>query len=146
MSPRQPLPLWSSSLQWRHNEHNGVSNSGRLLNRFFRCRSKKISKPRVSGLCEGNSPVTGEFPAQRGSNAKKVPIWWRHHGAREFHFFLGCKNPVAFYQYDDELEHGQHSCWYWPWTLQQISDETSIDGTSPGVGVTKTISSVPLFS
>ena len=23
--------------------------------------------------------VTGEFPAQRVSNAENVPIWWRHH-------------------------------------------------------------------
>ena len=22
---------------------------------------------------------TGEFPAQRASNAENVPIWWRHH-------------------------------------------------------------------
>ena len=34
-------------------------------------RSKKTSKLRVTGLCEGNSPVTGEFPAQRSSNAEK---------------------------------------------------------------------------
>ena len=27
-----------------------------------------------------NSPVTGEFPAQRASNAENVSIWWRHHG------------------------------------------------------------------
>ena len=27
----------------------------------------------------GNSPVTGEFPAQRASNAENVSIWWRHH-------------------------------------------------------------------
>ena len=29
----------------------------------------------VSGLCAGNSPVTGEFPAQRASNAENVSIW-----------------------------------------------------------------------
>ena len=29
--------------------------------------------------CEGNSPVTGEFRAQRASNAENVYIWWRHH-------------------------------------------------------------------
>ena len=29
------------------------------------------TKPRVTGLCEGNSPVTGEFPAQRACNAEK---------------------------------------------------------------------------
>ena len=41
---------------------------------------KKTPKPRVTGLCEGNSPVTGEFPAQRASNAENVSIWWRHRG------------------------------------------------------------------
>ena len=30
----------------------------------------KTSKLRVTGLCEGNSPVTSEFPAQRASNAE----------------------------------------------------------------------------
>ena len=51
-----------------------------LLNRWFRQRSKNTSKFRVTGLCEGNSPVTGEFPAQRVSNTENVSIWWRHHG------------------------------------------------------------------
>ena len=49
------------------------------LNRLFRCWSKKTSKLRVIGLCAGNSPVTGDFPAQRTSNAENVSIWWRHH-------------------------------------------------------------------
>ena len=43
-------------------------------------RSKKTSKLRVTGLCEVNSPVTGEFTTQRASNAANVSIWWRHHG------------------------------------------------------------------
>ena len=49
------------SLQWRHNERDGVSNHQPrdcLLNGLFRPRSKKTSKLRT-GLCEGNSPVTG---------------------------------------------------------------------------------------
>ena len=71
------------SLQWRHNERDGVSTHRRLdcvLNRSFSRRSKKTSKLRVTGPCDGNSPVTGEFPAQRISNAENVAIWWRHHG------------------------------------------------------------------
>ena len=52
---------------------------GCLLNRLFRRRSKKTSKLRVTGLCVGNSPGTGEFPTQMASNAKNVSIWWRHH-------------------------------------------------------------------
>ena len=34
--------------------------------------------PRHWPLC-GNSPATGEFPAQMASNAENVSIWWRHH-------------------------------------------------------------------
>ena len=71
-----------SSLQWRHSEPDGVSNHQPhicLPNRLFGHRSKKTSKLRVTGLCEGNSPETGEFPAQRVSNAEIVSIWWRHH-------------------------------------------------------------------
>ena len=42
-----------------------------LLICLFRRRSKKASKIRVTGLCEENSPVTGEFPAQRASNVEE---------------------------------------------------------------------------
>ena len=69
------------SLQWCHNEHDDISNHMRfdcLLSHLFRCRSKKISKLHVIGLCEGNSPVTGKFPTQRASIADNVSIWWRH--------------------------------------------------------------------
>ena len=71
-----------SPLRWRHNDHAGVSNHqphGCLLNRLFRRKSKKTSKLRVTGLCAGNSPGTGEFPAQMASYAENVSIWWRHH-------------------------------------------------------------------
>ena len=70
------------TLQWRHNWRDGVPSHRPhdcLLNRLFRCRSKKTSKLRVTGLCEGYSPATGEFPAQRASNAEIISIWWRHH-------------------------------------------------------------------
>ena len=55
------LTLWwrCISLQWRQNDHDGVSNHqphGCLLNRLFRRRSTKTSKLRVTGLCAGNSP------------------------------------------------------------------------------------------
>ena len=60
---------------------------------LFRRRSKKTSKLRVTGLCAGNSPLTGEFPAQRASNAKNVSIWWRHHV--HWNFTEGCpQDPV----------------------------------------------------
>ena len=53
--------------------------TSRFCNHLFGRRWKKTSKLRVTGLSEGNSPVTDEFPAQRVSNAENVSIWWRHH-------------------------------------------------------------------
>ena len=51
-----------------------------LLKRLFRPRSKKTSKLRLTGLCDRNSPVTGEFPTQRASKVENVSFWWHHHG------------------------------------------------------------------
>ena len=45
---------------------------------LLRRGSKKTSKLRVTVLCVGNSPVIGEFPAQRVSNTENTSIWWRH--------------------------------------------------------------------
>ena len=70
------------SLQWQHNERHGISNHRHLsclLNRLFRVRSKETSKLGVTGLCEGNTLGTGDFPAQRASNVENVSIWWHHH-------------------------------------------------------------------
>ena len=81
---------------------DGISNHqphNCLLKHLFRRRSKEKSKLRVTGRCEGNSPVTsefkenikalhhwplwgeftGEFPTQMASNAENVSIWWCHH-------------------------------------------------------------------
>ena len=72
----------SPTLLWRHNDRGGVSDHQPydcLLSRLFKRRSKKTSKIRVTGLCVGNSPGTGEFPAQMASNAENASIWWRHH-------------------------------------------------------------------
>ena len=67
-----------NTLQWRHNGRDCVSNHQPrdcLLNRLFRRWSKKTSKLRVTGLCAGNSPGTGDFPAQLASYAENVSIW-----------------------------------------------------------------------
>ena len=66
------------ALRWRHNDHDGVSNHqphGCLLNRLFRHRSRKTSKFRVTGLCAGNSPVTGEFPHKWPVTRKMFPFY-----------------------------------------------------------------------
>ena len=71
------------TIQWRHNGRDGVSNHQLhdcLLNCLFRLRSKKTSTLHITGLCVGNSPVTGEFSTQMASKAENVSISWCHHG------------------------------------------------------------------
>ena len=76
----EPVCAWDNpdtcsgdiSLRWRHNGRDCVSNHqphDYLLNRIFRRRSKKTSTLRVTNLCAGNSPGTGEFPVKIASNA-----------------------------------------------------------------------------
>ena len=109
------IGMWESvgsvmvtSLQWRYNGREGVSNHQPhdcLLNRLFRLRSKKTWKLRVTSLCAGNSPGTGEFPAQMASYAENHSIWWRHH-----------VNWCNYYTY----------CWRVPEASQQESIQESI--------------------
>ena len=87
------------SLQWRYNERDGVSNHPLhdfLFSRWLRRRSKKSSKLRLTGLCEGISPVTCEFPAQRVSDAENVSICLRHHVA------MHCVTKSQAWYCDDE--------------------------------------------
>ena len=68
---RYHLVISTSALQWRHNERDGVPNRRRihcLLNCWLRRKSKKTSKLRVTGLCAGNLPGTGEFLHKRPVN------------------------------------------------------------------------------
>ena len=83
--------LWTHkrhhTLRWLHNERDGASNHQPhdcLLNGLCRRISKKTSKLRVTCLFAGNSPVTGEIPAQRVRNAENVSIWWRHQITRPY--------------------------------------------------------------
>ena len=65
------------SLQWRHNERDGVSNHRRpdfLHNRLFRRKS-----PRHWCLWAGEFIGDRWIPRKRASNAENVSIWWCHH-------------------------------------------------------------------
>ena len=67
----------SPALQVRHNERDGVSKHWRLdclHNCLFSCRSKKTSKLRITGLCEGNPPVTGGFTLKGPVTRKILPF------------------------------------------------------------------------
>ena len=70
-TPTDSIP--SLPLQRRNNERDGFSNHRRLeclLIRLCMNWPKKTSKLRVSGLCNGNSPVTGWFP-HKGTVTRK---------------------------------------------------------------------------
>ena len=72
---------------------------------YSRRRSKKTSKLRVTGLCEGKSPVTGEFPAQKASNADNVSIWWRHHAIPKVVIevsYLIMRSYLLYWHYSDD--------------------------------------------
>ena len=81
-SDRRALVQLKRTLQWRHNDHGGVSYNqphGSLLNRFFRRRSKKTSNLRVTGHCAWKSPVPVNFPQKGPVTRKMVPFDDRHH-------------------------------------------------------------------
>ena len=98
------------SLEWRQNWCDSVSNHqphSCLLNRLFRRRSKETSKLRATGPCAGNSPVTGEFPAQRASNVENVSMWWRHQAQCVFSVFIGC-SPFTMDTYEVYFNEASH--------------------------------------
>ena len=126
------------SLRWRHNERDSVANHQPhdcLLNRLFRRRSKKTSKLRVTGLCVGNSPGTGEFPAPMASNAENVSIWWRHHATLplfvQIYVHYRQKLWITCIWYFDLLEMA--------WHHQQNSIETLIQFSCVALRTKKTI-------
>ena len=65
------------TLQWCHNGRDGVSNHRRLesiLNRLFRRISKKTSKFRVTGFCEGIHRWPVNSPHEGLVTRKKIPF------------------------------------------------------------------------
>ena len=107
--------VWSqflqTPLQWRHNDHDGVSNHQPhccLLNCLFRRGSKKTSKLRVTGLCVGNSlgpvnspnkgPVTLKmFPFDDVIMTSQKTISSRIDEPTNYQEILGCE-PVDSYR------------------------------------------------
>ena len=80
-----------NTLQWSHNERDGVLS---LAFRWFaqpfdQAQIKENIKVRRHRLWWGNSPVTGEFPAQRASDADNVSISWRHHSLQIYYMADG---------------------------------------------------------
>ena len=117
------LAIFPSSLQWRHNQCDGVWNHQPhdcLFDRLFRRRSKKTSKLHVTGLCEGNSPVAGEFPAQRASNAENVYIWWCYHSNLNV-------VEISFGSHPNSNDMITANFWAWRSSNQSVDDRGEVD-------------------
>ena len=129
-------------LHWRHNAHDRISNHQPhdcLLKRLFRRRSKKTSKLRVTGVCAGNSPGTGQFPAQMPSYAENVSIWWRHHAIWfwqvQSNFIIAHSTDTdqkdALYLYNECLFRKYlRLLWYITSTLYRVSTSAAWPGVS----------------
>ena len=115
------MSVFICTLQWRHNERDCVSSHQPhdcLPYRLFRRRSEKTSNLRVTGHCEGNSPVTSEFPSQRASNTENVSIWWRHHEKTQVYTMAAdtqrpCVARIATAMHDKQgtLKYFSHEWW-----------------------------------
>ena len=94
----------SPSLRWRHNERDSVLNHRRrdcLLNCLFRRSSKKTSKFRVTGLCEGNPSVIGGSPHKGTVTRKMFPfddIIMCYIGPRSYWIYLSIHS-ITFNRY-----------------------------------------------
>ena len=85
-----PTPRWTyiwnvmGALQWRYNQHDGVSNHqphNCLLNHLLKRRSKKKHQSSASlAFVRGIHRWPVNSPTQKASNEENVSIWWRHHG------------------------------------------------------------------
>ena len=90
----------------------------------FRRRSKKTSKLRVTGHCEGNSPVTGELTTQRASKAENISIWWRHHedqagyGLVQYRISLNSRETLVFLKIHLRMD---AILYYITWTISKVS-------------------------
>ena len=69
------------TIQWRHNERDGVSNHMRSLfaQPFVQEEIKKHQSSALLPLVRGIRRWPVDFPSRRASNAERVFIWWCHH-------------------------------------------------------------------
>ena len=73
------ITLTSWSPRWRL-----TSPASRLFTQpFIQTQIKKNIKARRHWPLCGEFTGSGEFPAQRASNAENVSIWWRYHGSKQ---------------------------------------------------------------
>ena len=98
--------LMTSSLRWRHNGRDGVSNHQPhecLLNRLFRRRSKKTAKLCVTGLCAGKSPGPVNSPHKWPVTRKIFPF-------HDVNMIMSCSSVISSHstKYDKQINKKLH--------------------------------------
>ena len=78
-------------------------------------------------------PCNAPLPALICLMQRKHSIPWER--GRHFHLFVGLNSPLVSHHHTDELGHGHQSGEGWTWIHQQISHDTSANGSSSSVCV-----------
>ena len=71
--------------QWRHNERDRVASQITSLTIVYSTVYSGVDQRKhqrsalLAFVRRIHASVTGEFPAQKASNAENISIWWRHH-------------------------------------------------------------------
>ena len=102
------------SLQWRHNGRESVSNHQPhdFYSIVYSDADQRKHQRSASLAFAGNSPGTGEFPAQMASYVENVSIWWRLHGNCA-HFILLRRIFVCLFCIFDGRQLSSHTLlWY----------------------------------
>ena len=64
--------------------------SGTDIKKKKKKKKKTTSKPSVTGLCDGNPPVTSGLSSKRASNIEKVSIWWCYNARKQCQAKMSC--------------------------------------------------------
>ena len=76
---------------------------------------RKYQSPASQAFVSGNSPGTGEFPAQMASNVENISVWWRRHGTylvengRFSQFLISHIRKIAIPYSTSNLVHGMNN-------------------------------------
>ena len=104
---RLKVPRWRHDMETFHYNDVTMAATASLITSltivystvYSSADQRKHQSSAPLAFCAGNSPETGEFPAQMASSAENVSIWWRHHVSTLLTF-----NQWWFYSHMDSYE------------------------------------------
>ena len=108
-----------------------------LFNQPF-VQIEKTSKLHITGLWEGNSLVTSEFPKQRARNTENVSIWRCYHAVDMMYhpenaFEMSSAKCVPFYSSPRVLVEVCQQCILQYWLRKHVNSEPGITSSLSGI-------------